>query len=96
MRELWVVSPELVFELVRAALWAAMLIAAPGLLAMLVVALVISLLQAVTQIQEMTLTLLPKLLALAAALVVTMPFMWAVLRNLGERMFREIAALGGV
>ncbi len=88
-------SPELVFDLVRAALWTAMQVAAPGLVAMLVVALVVSLLQAVTQIQEMTLTLLPKLLALAATLALAMPFMWAVMRAFGERMFVQIARLGG-
>jgi flagellar biosynthetic protein FliQ len=57
----------------------ALLIAAPPLLAALVTGLVISILQAATQINEMTLSFIPKLLALFAAMVVAGPWMLSVM-----------------
>ena len=50
-------------------------VAAPALIASLVVGLVVSIFQAVTQIQEQTLTFIPKVLALAAVLVILGPWM---------------------
>jgi flagellar biosynthetic protein FliQ len=56
--------------LVQRALLLALLLSAPMLLFGLVAGLVISVLQAVTQVQEMTLTFIPKMLAIAAALFI--------------------------
>jgi flagellar biosynthetic protein FliQ len=50
-------------------------IAAPVLAAGLIVGLVISLIQAVTQLQEQTISLIPKMLAMAACLVLLLPWM---------------------
>ena len=83
------------YDLLREAMWVATLLAAPALLAMLAVGLAISLLQALTQVQEMTLTLLPKLLALVGALALAAPWMWATLLAFGERSFGRIALVGG-
>ena len=63
-------SPEFVMEVGKEALFTATLIASVPLLAALVVGLVIGMVQAATQIQEMTLSFIPKLLVLAGAIIV--------------------------
>ena len=62
-------------ELVRQMLVLTLLVAAPVLAAGLVVGLVVSLLQAVTQIQEQTISLIPKLVAMAACIALLLPWM---------------------
>jgi flagellar biosynthetic protein FliQ len=62
-------------ELVRHMLVLTLLVAAPVLAAGLIVGLVISLLQAVTQIQEQTISLIPKLIAMAACVALLLPWM---------------------
>jgi flagellar biosynthetic protein FliQ len=64
------VTAEGAMALVQRALLLALLLSAPMLLFGLVAGLVISVLQAVTQVQEMTLTFIPKMLAIAAALFI--------------------------
>ena len=64
-------------EVGRQALWLSLLVSAPLLLAGLVVWLAISLLQAVTQIHEMTLTFIPKIVAVVGTLVVCLPWILA-------------------
>lgn len=61
--------------LVRDALVLALLVSAPMLLVGLAVGIVVSLLQAVTQIQEQTLTFIPKIAAMAASAIFFMPWM---------------------
>lgn len=61
-------------ELVRAAVLNAMIIGAPLLVMGMLVGLVISLLQAVTQIQDQTLNAVPKIIAMVLALVVCLPW----------------------
>jgi flagellar biosynthetic protein FliQ len=56
-------------------MWSAALVAAPVLVTTLVVGLLVSVFQAVTQIQEMSLTFIPKLLAACAMLVAAGPWM---------------------
>ncbi len=68
-------SSVLVVELVRRAVMVALLVAGPLLLTTLIVGVAVSVVQAVTQIQEQTLTFVPKVAALAAVLVLTMPWM---------------------
>lgn len=64
-----------VLEVGNEALWMAMLMAAPILLTALAVGLLIGILQAATQIQEMTLSFIPKLLGVATVLLVAGPWM---------------------
>lgn len=66
-------SPELVINLVQNALYVLIIVAAPVLLVSLLVGLLVSVLQAATQINEMTLTFIPKLLALFVTLVLAGP-----------------------
>ncbi len=61
-------------ELVRHTLVLALLVSAPMLLIGLLVGIVISLLQAVTQIQEQTLTFIPKIVSMVAAAIILMPW----------------------
>ena len=72
-------SPEDVLTHGRAAIEVAVLLAAPLLLSALLAGLLIGLFQAATQINEMTLSFIPKVLAVAAALVLTGPWMLRVI-----------------
>ena len=68
-------TPEFVINLVRQALEVTILVSAPLLLTALVTGLLVSVFQAATQINEMTLSFIPKLLAIFAALVLAGPWM---------------------
>lgn len=63
-------SIDLAVMLTSKTLWAALLVAAPVLLAALLVGLLVSVFQVVTQIQEMSLSFVPKLLSVVAVLVI--------------------------
>ncbi|MBN1613644.1 MAG: flagellar biosynthesis protein FliQ [Deltaproteobacteria bacterium] len=67
-----------------------LLVAAPVLIAGLVVGLIISLFQAVTQVQEMTLVFVPKIVACLVALVAALPWMINVLLTFTEKLFVNI------
>jgi flagellar biosynthetic protein FliQ len=69
------VNPQSVITIGQQALYTMLLLAAPLLLAALVVGLVISILQAATQINEMTLSFIPKLIAMVAAMAIAGPWM---------------------
>lgn len=84
---------ETVLELVIEALKVALMISAPMLLTALVVGIVISLFQSVTQIQEMTLTFIPKILATFLALSITLPWMVQTLIDYFNRLFGSIPGL---
>jgi flagellar biosynthetic protein FliQ len=68
-------TPEFVVHLGQEAIYLMLLISAPMLLAGLVVGLGISILQAVTQIHEVTLTFIPKILVVSLALMIALPWM---------------------
>lgn len=69
----------MIYDVLRQGLWASVLISAPMLTVALVVGLVIGLLQALTSVQEMTLTFVPKVGAMLAVFWVSMSFMTATL-----------------
>lgn len=64
-----------IYDILRQGLWVALVISAPILTVALVVGLLIGLFQALTSIQEMTLTFVPKVGAIVAAFWITMDFM---------------------
>jgi flagellar biosynthetic protein FliQ len=64
-------TTDTVLELVRSALWAGAKVALPILVTVLAVGLIIGILQSVTQLQEPTLTFVPKLIAVAAVMLLT-------------------------
>lgn len=83
-------SPDLVVSLTTKALEVSVMLAAPMLLFGLVAGLVISIFQAVTQIQEMTLTFIPKILAVIAAVIIFFPWMMDVVINYTINLFMNI------
>lgn len=68
-------------------------VSAPILLATLVIGVVISILQVVTQIQEMTLTFIPKLIAVVAVFLVSGAWMMAVVVEFSKHLFGLIAGM---
>ena len=75
-------------ELLRHTLVLAMIIAAPMLIIGLLVGVIVSLLQAVTQIQEQTLTFVPKIAAMVAAAIMLMPWIGQRLLDYSAIIFR--------
>ena len=84
---------ENILELVIEALRIALTISAPMLGTALVVGIAISLFQSVTQIQEMTLTFIPKILATFLTLSITLPWMVQTLTDYFTRLFYSIPAM---
>ena len=78
---------DLATELIRRTLMLVLLLSAPVLLCGLVVGVVVSLIQAVTQIQEQTLSFIPKILAMVVAAVVTLPWMSRQLMDFARELF---------
>jgi len=83
-----------VLGIAREAIVVMIQIGAPVMLLALVVGLVVSLVQALTQVQEMTLTFIPKILAIFGSLLLFMPFMLATLSGFTERLMARIAGAG--
>ncbi len=83
-------NPQSVITLGQQALYTMLLLAAPMLLAALVVGLVVSILQAATQINEMTLSFIPKLIAMVAAMIIAGPWMISFYVDYMRRMFESI------
>lgn len=83
-------TPETVINLVQNALYVLILVSAPPLAVSLLVGLLVSILQAATQINEMTLTFIPKLLAMFVVLVVAGPWMINTLMDYTIRLFTSI------
>jgi len=81
-------------DVMRQALWTAAMMSAPVLTAALVVGLLVGLLQALTSVQEMTLTFVPKLAAMIAVFWVTMAFMTATLVNFFQGTLMPLVAGG--
>lgn len=86
-------TPEMVMTLSHQAMYVALLIAAPLLLVSLVVGLVVSLFQAATQINESTLSFIPKLVAIAVTLVIAGPWMLTTLLDYMHNMLTSIPSL---
>lgn len=82
-------------DVAREALLTIMLVAGPVMAVALVVGLSISLIQALTQIQEATLSFVPKILAIFAALLLFLPFMGAAMGSFTQEIMARIVA-GGV
>ncbi|MBN8530621.1 MAG: flagellar biosynthesis protein FliQ [Alphaproteobacteria bacterium] len=77
-------------DVAKDALWVLVKVSAPLMLIALIVGLIISLFQALTQIQEMTLSFVPKMLAIFMSLLLLLPFIYTSLRDLNERMAQRI------
>jgi len=86
-------TPETVTTIGQEALWVTMMIAAPMLLSALAVGLLVGMFQAATQINEMTMSFIPKLLVLVAALIVAGPWMLSVISSYTVQLFGRIPSL---
>ncbi|MCA2984518.1 flagellar biosynthesis protein FliQ [Gemmatimonas sp.] len=86
-------SHQLVIDLTRDAIMTALMIAAPLLLIALGVGLVVSIMQSVTQIQEQTLTFVPKLILVGGAFIVGMPWLLQILIKFTSSIIRGIPAM---
>ena len=78
------------------ALWLALRVAGLPLAAMLVVGLAVSVLQALTQVQEPTLAFLPKLVAMALVLLLSGPAIGGALRAYADDLLGRIVSAGGM
>ena len=88
-------TPTTVIELGRQAIEVTLMVSAPLFLAALVTGLIISIFQAATQINEMTLSFVPKLVAIFVTLVLAGPWMITLLTDFMRRLFESIPAMIG-
>lgn len=88
-------TPESVLSIGAGALEVVVLLAAPMLVVALLVGLFIGVFQAATQINEMTLSFIPKLIAVAGSILVAGPWMLSLLVDYTERLFSSIPGLIG-
>ncbi|WP_341648774.1 flagellar biosynthesis protein FliQ [Thauera humireducens] len=88
-------TPPAVIELGRQAVEVTLMVSAPLFLAALVTGLIISIFQAATQINEMTLTFVPKLVAIFVTLVLAGPWMITMLTDFMRRLFESIPSMIG-
>lgn len=77
-------------EIVQAAIWTVLVASAPAVIAAMVVGIGIALLQALTQVQEITLTFVPKIVAILLAMVLTGPFVGAQISSFSMIVFQRI------
>ena len=87
-------TPETVLEIARDALWVVLLASGPVMVTGLAVGLIIALFQALTTIQEMTLTFVPKIIVIFVAIVVFLPFMMTTVIEYSLTLFDRIAVMG--
>ena len=84
---------DIAVELGRQALVITFMVAAPMLLTGLAVGLIVSILQAATQIQEQTLSFIPKILGMMAALFIFMPWMMRTVGGFAREMLQGMSTL---
>jgi flagellar biosynthetic protein FliQ len=88
-------TPESVMTLGRHAMEVMLMVSAPMLLVALVVGLVVSIFQAATQINEMTLSFIPKLVGIFLALIIAGPWMLSIMLDYMRQMLTGIPGMVG-
>ena len=88
-------TPESVINIVQQAVQVAILVSAPMLLSGLIVGLLVSVFQAATSINEMTLSFIPKLLVTFIVMVLAGPWMLELMVDYMRRLFESIPGLIG-
>lgn len=86
-------TEEIVIRLGQDALRTTAMLAAPMLLGTLIVGLVVSIFQAVTQINEATLTFIPKMIVIALVLIIAGPWMMDVMSHYTIELFENISTI---
>jgi flagellar biosynthesis protein FliQ len=89
------VTPETVLTVAKHALEVTLLLSAPLLITALAIGVLVGVFQAATQINEMTLSFIPKVLAMAVALVAFGPWMLKLLVNYARELIMSIPTLVG-
>jgi flagellar biosynthesis protein FliQ len=88
-------TPETIMSIARHALEVTLLLSMPLLLSALIIGLVVGIFQAATQINESTLSFIPKLVGVALALMVAGPWMLQVITGYTRELFTSIPNLMG-
>jgi flagellar biosynthetic protein FliQ len=83
-------TEDIVISLGRDAIWTTIALAGPLLISALVVGLVVSIIQAVTQINESTLTFIPKMLAIVVVMVILAPWMTQMITSYTTELFTSL------
>ncbi len=83
-----------VLEIGRDGLWVTLQLAGPIMIAGLLIGLIIALFRALTTIQEMTLTFVPKILVIFVSLILFLPFMMTTLIEYSQHLFDVMVGLG--
>ncbi|MBR4106010.1 MAG: flagellar biosynthesis protein FliQ [Alphaproteobacteria bacterium] len=83
-----------IFTITKEAILTLLKVVSPIIGIALAVGLIIGIFQALTQIQEMTLAFVPKIICVFVALILLFPFMFGQMQNLSESLFARIAAGG--
>ncbi len=83
-----------VLDIIRSGMWITLMISAPVMLIGLVTGLVVALFQALTQIQEMTLAFVPKIIAIFVALGMMLPWMGHMLMTYTHQLMDKMVAIG--
>ena len=87
-------STNAILEIGTDAIFTLLLVGSPIMGVALAVGLMISLIQALTQMQEQTLSFVPKVTAMVLTFFLALPFMMATMIGFGERLFERIATSG--
>ena len=77
-------------DIVQSALWTVIVASGPAVGAAMLVGVAIALLQALTQVQEITLTFVPKIVAILLVSALTAPFVGAVIYSFAEQVYSRI------
>jgi flagellar biosynthesis protein FliQ len=77
-------------DIVQSAIWTILLAAGPAVAAAMIVGIAIALFQALTQVQEVTLTFIPKIVAILIVTAVTAPFIGQVINAFAQQVFNRI------
>jgi flagellar biosynthetic protein FliQ len=88
-------TPESVMTIGQQALELTLMVSAPMLLTALIIGLIVSIFQAATQINEMTLSFIPKLVGMFAVLIISGPWMIGILLDYMTRLYSSIPYLAG-
>lgn len=88
-------TPESILTLAHRAMYVALLLTAPPLVVSLVVGLLVSFFQAATQINEATLSFIPKLMAVTITLVIAGPWMMSIILDYMREMLTSIPSMAG-
>jgi flagellar biosynthetic protein FliQ len=83
-------TEDMVISLGRDAIWTTVLLSAPLLISALVVGLVVSIIQAVTQINESTLTFIPKMLTIVVVMIILAPWMTQMITSYTTELFTSL------